>query len=334
MLLKTVRLFTAVVFLLFFSSWGFLVHRTVHQLAVYKLPGSLRQFFYQNLDSLVAHSVRPDVRRNTDSAEAHKHYINLEAFGDSAAWKMPLHWEEAVRIYSSDSLYKYGYVPYHILWMKGKLVEAFRSRHRDSILFYAADLGHYIADANVPLHTTTNYDGQLTHQRGLHSLWESIVPDLELEHYNLFSGKKAKYLADPAAAIWQAVRRAHVLVNEVLETERQASAAFTDSTKFRIQIRNNREVKTFTPEFAKAYSRQLGNMVNDQLRYAASLIADFWYTAWVDAGKPDLRGLMEKPFLREDKIRLKEDLKAYKHNHLAAKKLLLSRKMSNTSAQP
>jgi hypothetical protein len=333
MLLKSVRLFIAVVFIVFFSSWGFLVHRTLHQLAVYKLPGPLQKFFYQNMDSLVAHSVRPDVRRHTDSAEAPKHYINLEALGDSAAWKMPLHWQKAVLLYPKDSLFKYGYVPYHIVWMKGKLAEAFRSRNRDSILFYAADLGHYIADAHVPLHTTTNHDGQLTNQRGLHSLWESILPDLELEHYNLYSGKKATYLADPAAAIWQAVRRAHVLVKDVLKSEQQASAAFTDTTKFRIQLRNNREVRTFTPEFAKAYSRQLGNMVNDQLRYAASLIADFWYTAWVDAGKPDLRGLMDKPFMREDKIRLKEEVKAYKRNQLAAKKILLSRSISNASAQ-
>jgi hypothetical protein len=33
------------------------------------------------------------------------------------------------------------------------------------ILFIAADLGHYIADAHMPLHTSDNHDGQLTDQR-------------------------------------------------------------------------------------------------------------------------------------------------------------------------
>ena len=60
----------AVVVLL--SSWGFLVHRTVNQLAVYELPTELRAFFYANMDYLVKHSVRPDLRRNEDSTEDKK----------------------------------------------------------------------------------------------------------------------------------------------------------------------------------------------------------------------------------------------------------------------
>ena len=42
-----------------------------------------------------------------------------------------------------------------------KLTSAFKSKNKDSILFYAADLGHYVGDLHVPLHITNNYDGQL-----------------------------------------------------------------------------------------------------------------------------------------------------------------------------
>src|SRR4028119_1022425 len=79
------------------SGWGFFVHRTVNQLAVYQLPKALRGFFYNNMDTVVQHSIRPDQRRNNDPTEATKHFIDLEIFGDSAAVKMPHHWDEAVQ---------------------------------------------------------------------------------------------------------------------------------------------------------------------------------------------------------------------------------------------
>ncbi len=311
-----------------FSSWGFLVHRTVHQLAVYHLPSSVQPFFYANMEYLVQHSVRPDQRRNEDSTEAPKHFIDLEVFGDSAAWKMPFTWEDAVRLYTKDSLVKYGFVPYHIITMKNRLTNAFRSGNRDSILFYAADLGHYIGDANVPLHTSLNYDGQLTGQKGLHSLWESTIPEIEIEQYKLYSGKKAKYIANPEQAVWDCIRRAHMLLPDVFGKETAASKDFTDSTKFRTQVRRGREVKSFTSGFAKAYSRLLGKTINDQLLHSAQMIADFWYTAWVDAGKPDLSGLMTVPHGKEKKQQLKEEMKAWRKNELITKKLLIARKQA------
>ena len=63
------------------TSWGFLVHRTIHQLAVYELDGSLQRFFYRNMDYIVKNAPRPDQRRNEDSTEATKHFIDIEMYG-------------------------------------------------------------------------------------------------------------------------------------------------------------------------------------------------------------------------------------------------------------
>ena len=309
-----------------FCSWGFLVHRTVNQLAIYKLPKSIQPFFYRHMDYLAENSTRPDTRRNTDSMEATRHFIDLEVYGDSAAWKMPAKWEDAVKIFSEDTLLKYGYVPYHIITIKNKLTQAFRMRNKDSILFYAADLGHYIGDANVPLHTTLNYDGQLTDQKGLHSLWESMVPEIELDQYSLYSRHNATYLADPEAAIWKVIRWSYTLTKDVFEQETEATKDFTDSTKYRTQVRNGRTVKSYTSAFAKAYSKRLGKTINEQLLSSSNLIADFWYTAWVDAGKPDLSDLSSTPFMKEDKKILKAEKKSYRKNELLQKKLLIARK--------
>ncbi len=312
--------------LIMLSSWGFLVHKTAHQLAVYELPKEIQPFFFKNIDYLVANSIRPDQRRNEDPTEATKHFIDLEAYGDDAALKMPLHWDDAVKKYSKDTLLKYGYVPYHVVFMKEKLTAAFKSNNKDSILFYAADIGHYIEDAHVPLHTSINYDGQLTNQKGLHSLWESTVPGLEINQYQLSSKHKATYLNDPSLAIWTAVRKANTLLKDVFAKETELTKIFTDAEKYRTQTSRGREFKNYTPAFAKAYGEALKNTINEQLISSADLVADFWYTAWVDAGKPDLSGLFS--LNDEDKAALRKGQNSFQNNTLIRDSLLMSLKGS------
>ncbi|MCW3074530.1 MAG: hypothetical protein JWP69_1599 [Flaviaesturariibacter sp.] len=322
---KYVLSVVAVVAVFIFSSWGFLVHRTATQLAVYQLPKDLQPFFHENMGELVKNSVRPDQRRNSDKTEAPKHYIDLEPFGDSAAWKMPYEWQTAIATYTKDSLEKYGYVPYVVVMMKERLTNAFRMNNRDSILFYAADMAHYIEDANVPLHTSINHDGQLTNQKGLHSLWESFVPEIELTNYNLYSSHKAKYLPHPEVAIWNSVRTAHQLLPQLFAEEREASKGFVDSTKYRVQMRNGRESRSYTTVFAKAYSQRLGNTINQQLLNSANMLSDFWYTSWVDAGKPNLNGLLKAEWTKTKKKAWKREYKSYKRNKLQSDSLLISR---------
>ena len=193
-------------------------------------------------------------------------------------------------------------------------------------MFYATDLAHYIGDVHVPLHNSLNYDGQLTNQKGLHALWETVVPELELTSYNLSSRHQAKYLSKPDVAVWNAVRSGFALLDEVFKQEKEASTLFTDSTKYRIQIRNGREVKYYTSAFAKEYSRRLGNSINIQLTRSSELIADFWYTAWVDAGKPELSSLMPNGFTKADTKKCKEENKAYRKNQLISKNWLIAKK--------
>ena len=304
------------------GSWGFLVHKTTVQLAVYKLPKQLQPFFYKQLKYLVANAGRPDTRRNTDSTEGPRHFIDLERFGENAGYVMPYSWDSAQRIYSRDSLLLYGYVPYEVTRIQAKLTNAFRTGVADSILFYATDLAHYIGDAHVPLHTTENYDGQLSDQKGIHSLWESMIPELQLGTYQLYDDHKAVYLQNPPAAIWEAIRGANKLLPEMLAKEKEVSKNFTIATKYRVQVRRGKEVRSYSTEFAKAYATALGNSINQQLLKSSNLIADFWYTAWVDAGKPEL----PEQFSKLEKKAFKRELKVFEKNQLLVDSLLLAKK--------
>jgi len=323
---KNITSFLALVIILISGgSWGFLGHKTAHQLAVYALPSKMQRFFFKHLDYLEANAVRPDERRYSDKTEAPKHFIDIESYGDSSEWKMPYTWDEAVAKYSKDSLVKYGYVPYQVLFVAQQLTQAFKAGNADSILFYATDLGHYVEDANVPLHTSVNHDGQLTNQKGLHALWETNVPETTIEGFNLYSRHSAKYLKHPEQTIWQAVRRAHDLLPEVFGTEKNISQHFTDSNKYVTHTKNGHPVKVYSTAFSKAYADSLQGTVNRQLLYAADLVADFWYTAWVNAGKPDLTALLPTAFSKEDKAALRKQIRSYKSNHLLQDSLLLSK---------
>ncbi len=311
--------------LIFMCSWGFLVHRTIHQLAVYQLPVEIRPFFFKEMKYLVYNAPRPDIRRKDDKEEETKHFIDFENYGEHAENNMPRTWNEAVAIFGEDSLKKNGWLPFVIINTQNQLTEAFRKGNRDSVLFYAADLGHYIGDAHVPLHTTANYDGQMTNQKGIHSLWESMVPELELETYTLRSRHQARYIKHQEKAIWNTLQASYTMVANLLEMETAASKFFTEEQKLRVQIRNGKERKGYTTEFALAYAEKLQPTINKQLVAASEMIADFWYTAWVNAGKPDLDKLGWNQLNEEQKTSLEKEVLAYKEDSLISRKLLRSK---------
>jgi len=303
-----------------FCSWGFYSHQTATQLAVYKLPKYVRRFFFSKMDSVALRSIRPDQRRSVDKGESPKHFIDIENYGPGAMVTMPHDLKTAVEKYSWDTLKKYGYVPYQVLMEYDSLVNAFKQKKADSIIFYADELAHYIEDANVPLHTTNNYDGQLTNQKGLHALWETTIPQLELNRYNLYSKHKATYLEDKTETIWTGVRRAHALLTEILEKEKEVAANFPDSSKYKEVMYYGRKTKMYTDAFAKQYAAALTTTINDQLNYSADMVADFWYSAWVDAGKPSLKSLYK--CTRGNRKQLRTELRGYKKNDLIQDNLL------------
>ncbi|MFV0605802.1 MAG: zinc dependent phospholipase C family protein [Niabella sp.] len=312
-----------VIIVITLGSWGFLVHRTINQLAIYELPKGMQPFFYIYKDYLVYNAPRADIRRNTDKEEGHKHYIDMEYFGTDPFKAVPQQWDDAVAKYGLDTLKAYGTLPYTVIETQKKLTEAFRSKNKDSILFYAADLGHYIGDAHVPLHTSINYDGQLTNQRGMHDLWETTVPEIVITSYHINSGHKAKYIPDITKRIWEIIAHTHSLVPNMFEQELVISKNFQDtSKKYRWQERWGKMRRFYSTDFAKAYNAALKGSINEQLIASANHLADFWYTAWVDAGKPDLSGIMTKPYQKKD---FKKEQKAFKKNQLIKKGLLISK---------
>ena len=271
--------------------WGFYSHSLINRLAVFSLPPEMIGFFKQNLDYVTDNAVNPDQRRYAVVGEAPRHFIDLDDYSDSIRVILPkLNWTQAVEKFSEDSLLAHGIVPWQIQRMSYQLTQAFVKGDNKSILRIATDLGHYIADANVPLHTTRNYNGQLTNQIGIHGFWESRLPELFSKDYDLFVGK-AEFENNVQKRSWVAVHNANAALDSVLIFEKNLTSQMDDDKKFTIEERNGITVRAYSRNFSKEYHKMLDNQVERQMKSSVKMIADIWYTAWINAGQPDLNTL-------------------------------------------
>ncbi|MFZ5552660.1 MAG: zinc dependent phospholipase C family protein [Bacteroidota bacterium] len=283
------------------QAWGFYGHKRINRMAVFTLPPEMFTFYKDNIDFITEHAVDPDKRRYAVEGEAQRHYIDIDHYaksGEDPFKNVPRKWKDAVEKFTEDTLQTYGIVPWHIEVMMFRLTKAFKEENYDQVLKLSADLGHYIGDAHVPLHTTENYNGQLTNQKGIHGFWESRVPELQAEEYDYFTGK-AKYIESPVDYAWEVVQESNRAVDSVLRFEKELTEKFPEDKKYSYENRGNVLVKVYSQEFTKAYSEMLNGMVERRMRQSIVAVGSLWYTAWVNAGKPDLNKYKGKKLSEE-----------------------------------
>lgn len=291
---KLILLLLALCFIIPGFSWGFFAHKMINRLAVFTLPESLLLFYKTHIEYITEHAVDPDKRRYSDPEEACRHYVDLDYYETTSPIDtVPKHWKDAVAKYTEDTLKAYGIVPWHISLMKYKLTEAFKEKDQDKILRISADIGHYIGDAHVPLHSTQNYNGQLTNQHGIHGFWESRLPELFSKDYDFFVGR-ASYINNVQLAAWAASEGSYAAKDSVLGFERKLNSQFGPDQKYTTEQRGQTQVKTYSQAYSEAYHTMLGNQVERRMRASILAVGSIWYTAWVDAGQPDLNNLKTK----------------------------------------
>ncbi|GAA4303743.1 zinc dependent phospholipase C family protein [Compostibacter hankyongensis] len=298
-------------------AWGRWGHQHIDRAAIFALPEGMRAFFFNHADFITEESVLPDVRKYTinDRAEPDRHYIDLEAYGKDPFKTLPHDWTAAKKKYGEKMLHKNGILPWYVPEMMEKLTRAFRERDKSNILFIAADLGHYLGDATQPLHTTLNYDGQLSDQKGIHAFFESQLPERFGAAYN-FHVSPARYLDDPVKEIWNILQESHALVDTVLLAEKRLAAQFPASRKYVTDasgkpVKNSYGQPVHSLEYAKAYHDALQGAIEKLLRRAVQATADYWYTAWVNAGKPRLDSLDAAALTARNKRFLKKEYRRW-----------------------
>ena len=296
-------------------SWGSWGHKHISRAAVFALPTQMKSFYFNHIDFITEASVVPDVRRATmsDKTEAHKHYIDIEGFNNTAIDSFPKNAIDAKTKFGEKLLDEQGILPWHISEMMTKLTKAFQNKDKSQILFLSGDLAHYIADANMPLHTSSNHDGQLTDQKGIHSFWESKIPEMFGETYN-FKVENAVYIKDISTEAWAIVKNSHLLVEPLLLTDKTTKANFDKEKLYKKDengavILNKYKQKIQSDAYAEAFHKALNGMVESQMRHAIQDISNFWYTAWVNGGQPNLNDLDAKSLTESNAHRMKKETK-------------------------
>jgi len=252
-------------------AWGPTGHRLAEQWAVETLPPEIRGFFEANRSLLIDHANDPDSLMAKDHLERGKHYIYFEDYGMFPYPKLPHSFERAVHQYGSGRINRNGLLPWQIGKMSLKLTEAMKARNWDEVRTDAALLGHYVADAHDPLHTTENYDGQLTGQTGLASRFEIQLVD-RFKNFFIFAPGDASKIEDPTEYAFQICLETNTWVDQVILADR----------------RSLDNLPTYNDDYFDRFYSQVGSVVMRQLNDAAHDTGSYWYTAWLNAGQPPL----------------------------------------------
>ena len=280
--------------------WGFFANKKINNYAVFLLPPQMQVLFKPNIRFITEHAIDPDKRRYAVMAEGARHFIDIDNYGKYPYVALPRGWNDAVAKFGESSLTDNGVVPWHVQTMLGRLTRAFQEKNLSSILKNSAELGHYIADAHVPLHASSNHNGQKTDQKGIHGFWESRVPELLADkEFDFFIGK-AIYLKNPETFIWDRILESALAADSVLKFEKELSFQFPGDKKYAFEKRNDILTRQYSSAYSKAYNKKLNGMVERRMRQAIFAIASFWYTAWVNAGQPDLLPLSKQNFSEND----------------------------------
>jgi len=263
--------------------WGFFGHRKINLLAIYTLPTPLNNFYRIHQKELQNLAVLPDARRYILDEEAARHYIDLDNYDLNQISFTS--WEQINRRIPEDSLRKHGIVPWHIPIVYQRLVNAFTKKDINLIIKLSAEIGHYVADAHVPLHTTSNYDGQKTDQKGLHSFWESRIPELLDKQLDQFSGP-ATFVTDVSESSWKWILASHKQLDSVFKMALMVSKEVKNSEKYSFEQKGQSLVKTPSLKYSLAYHKALNHQIESQFTAAVQHVGDLWYSAWLSAGQP------------------------------------------------
>jgi hypothetical protein len=259
-------------------AWGFEAHKFIVSRAIDILPEPIRPFFNANRDFIVERAIDPDLWRIAGfTEEPPNHFVDLDAYGAYPFKDLPREYDEALKKHGPDKLKENGLLPWRTHEIAGRLIRGFEALHkngqyaRSDIRFFSAIIGHYVADAHVPLHSVLNYNGQLTGQTGLHNRWED----------DLYIRYQKQLVLNPGPL--RRIQSERDFVFETLLDSSQLVPALLAADKAAIGDREMYDDQYFEALFARTRPA-LEQRLSDAIAAVASIIS----SAWEQAGKPAL----------------------------------------------
>lgn len=268
--------------------WGFWAHKEINKRAVHVLPKGLKEFFLKHREYVTEHAIDPDIRRSRgDTLEPYYHYLDIDYYGVYPFNELPRQYDAAVAKFGADTVLKQGVLPWRIAAYTDSLADAMRRNDEQRILHFAADIGHYVADAHVPLHTIVDYDGVRRGQKGIHKRWESELTERFGSAYR-FPTSGAVYLNDPLKSAFDIILESYTYADSVFEADRKAVQTAPGAKTVKSIRRDGDTVFVYSEGYYEALKKFDVGLAERRMQKAVVAVASYWYTAWVRAGKPAL----------------------------------------------
>ena len=84
------------------------------------------------------------------------------------------------------------------------------------------------------------------------------------------------------------------MVDSVLGIEKRLSQQYPEDQRYVFEDRGRGAMRLPSREYAKAYEDAMLGMVERRMNASIITLASFWYSAWVNAGQPDLDRFEQK----------------------------------------
>jgi hypothetical protein len=245
-------------------AWSDAVYRLVLRKAIDTLPKAEKKYFEDHkyeMPSLTPDEdppVRPEGRR-----------FAIDMVGTFPFIDVP---QDEAGLKAKADPARVGRLPFLLLEAQAQLVLAFKSGEKEKILVAADAVAILAADLNNPLALAENFDGQKTEQPGLSKRFTSQLAE-NMEGRLKLNPEAARLLENQRDYVFQSMVRGHVWVDNIL---------YADSLA-------HRGKSSYSGPYFEALELRAGRLLGEILSNAAADVGSFWYTAWTEAGRPELR---------------------------------------------
>lgn len=254
------------------GSWGSTGHRIISSKAALSFNPQMSEFSSWS-SFLSSHASDADYRKNDDPTEAPKHYIDIDRYYSFLVQgRIPQSLDSVINLYGSSVVYDNGILPYATVATVELLQRCFEDGNLDAAQIAAADLGHYVGDGHMPLHITSNYNGQNTGNDGIHSRYESSMISAYSDQI-VYEGDSVHFIPDVTAYVFSYIYHNYSYIDSVLLADNYAQ---------------NLTGSTSGSAYKAALWEKTGNFTIGLMKHASHSLAELIYTAWVNAGSPDL----------------------------------------------
>lgn len=159
------------------------------------------------------------------------------------------------------------------------------------MMIHMGIMGHFVGDASMPYHNTTDYDGYKSGHGGIHSYYEDlVVAEISGDLHNKILKqtthfKKASFVSAKLSPLEKMRVFSQIAFDEIKLIQKM------DPIIKKSEIKNEKGLSLRTAAERKAPSeavKKMENLIIKQMARSAVLLANLWDQAYISAGRPDL----------------------------------------------